>query len=159
MHSSRSRVTGCRLIADGFVSKESISCNVSVPAILSVVSQYRSVVCAMCSPHTSWINQCKWRVQIVKFLIMQFSISLTVHLTPIFSQLTNWLRGAGSSLRSHQFLKSFPTFCGTGRFIIVFTRVLHWFLSRGTSIQWIPSHPISFKIHFNIVHPLTSWSS
>jgi hypothetical protein len=44
-----------------------------------------------------------------------------------------------------QLLKNFPAFYGTRRFITVFTRALH--LS------------ILSKIHFNIVHPPTSWSS
>jgi hypothetical protein len=35
---------------------------------------------------------------------------------------------------------------------------LHWSLSWALSIQFTPSHPVS-KIHFNIVHPPTSWSS
>jgi hypothetical protein len=54
-----------------------------------------------------------------------------------------------------QLLKNFPTFYRTRRFITVFTRALHWSLSRARSIQSIPSHP---KIYFNIVQPPTSWS-
>jgi hypothetical protein len=41
----------------------------------------------------------------------------------------------------------------------LFTRVLHWSLSWARSIQSIQSHPISLKIHFNVVHPPTSWCS
>jgi hypothetical protein len=41
----------------------------------------------------------------------------------------------------------------------MFTRALHLFLSWARSIQSTPSHPISFKICFNIVHPPTSLSS
>jgi hypothetical protein len=44
-----------------------------------------------------------------------------------------------------QLLKNFPAFYGTRRFITVFTRVLHWFLSWARSIQSIPSHPISLR--------------
>jgi hypothetical protein len=55
-------------------------------------------------------------------------------------------------------LKNFPAFYGTWRFITVFTRALQWSLSWARSTQSTPSHPIS-KIHFNIVHPPTSWSS
>jgi hypothetical protein len=58
-----------------------------------------------------------------------------------------------------QLIKNFPAYYGTRRFITVFTRALHWSLSRARSIESIPSHPISLKIHFNIVHSPTSWSS
>jgi hypothetical protein len=56
-----------------------------------------------------------------------------------------------------QLLKHFPAFYGTGRFITVFTRALHWSLSWARSIQSIPSH--LSKIHFNIIPPPKSWSS
>jgi hypothetical protein len=56
-----------------------------------------------------------------------------------------------------QLLKNFPAFYGTRRFITVFTRALHRSLSWARWIQSIPSH--LSKIHFNIVHPPTSWSS
>jgi hypothetical protein len=58
-----------------------------------------------------------------------------------------------------QLPKNFPGFYETLRFIIVFTRALHLSLSWVRSIQSIPSHPISLKIHFSIIHPPTSWSS
>jgi hypothetical protein len=38
-------------------------------------------------------------------------------------------------------LKNFPAFYGTQRFIIAFTRSVHWPLSWATSIQSVPSHP------------------
>jgi hypothetical protein len=60
---------------------------------------------------------------------------------------------------STQLLRNFPTFFGTQRIITVFTRALHCSLSWASSIQSTPSHPISLKIHFNIVHPPTSLSS
>jgi hypothetical protein len=44
-----------------------------------------------------------------------------------------------------QLLKNFPAFYGTRRFITMFTRALHWSLSWATSIQSIPSHPISLR--------------
>jgi hypothetical protein len=53
-------------------------------------------------------------------------------------------------------LKNFLAFYVTRRFITVFTRALHWSLSWARSIQSIPYHPISLKIHLNIVHPPTS---
>jgi hypothetical protein len=58
-----------------------------------------------------------------------------------------------------QLLNKFPAFYGTQKFITMFARDLHWFLFWARSFQSIPSHPISLKIHFNIVHPPTSWSS
>jgi hypothetical protein len=54
-----------------------------------------------------------------------------------------------------QLLKNFPAFYGTRRFIAVFTRALHWYLSRARSSQSIPSHAISLRS----IHPPTSWSS
>jgi hypothetical protein len=56
-----------------------------------------------------------------------------------------------------ELLKNFPAFYGTRRFITVFTRALHRSLSWARSIQSTPSH--FSKIHFNVVHPPTSWSS
>jgi hypothetical protein len=55
-------------------------------------------------------------------------------------------------------LKNFPAFYGTRRFITEYTRALHLSLSWARSIQFVPFHPFS-KIHFNIVHPPTSWCS
>jgi hypothetical protein len=42
-------------------------------------------------------------------------------------------------------LKNFPTFYGTRRFNTVFTRALHWSLSRAISIQSTPSRPIYLR--------------
>jgi hypothetical protein len=42
-------------------------------------------------------------------------------------------------------LKNFPAFYGIRRFITVFTRSLHWSLSWASSIQSIPSYPISLR--------------
>jgi hypothetical protein len=44
-----------------------------------------------------------------------------------------------------QLLKNFPAFYGTRKFIIVFTRALHWSLSWDRSIQSILSQPISLR--------------
>jgi hypothetical protein len=44
-----------------------------------------------------------------------------------------------------QLLKNFPAFYGTRRFIIVFTRALHWSLFWARSIQPTPSHPVSLR--------------
>jgi hypothetical protein len=54
-------------------------------------------------------------------------------------------------------LKNFPAFYKTRWFITVFTRALHWSLIWARSIQSIKSY--LSKIHLNIVHPPTSWSS
>jgi hypothetical protein len=44
-----------------------------------------------------------------------------------------------------QLLKNFRAFYETRSFITVFTRALHWSLSRARSIQSTPSHPISLR--------------
>jgi hypothetical protein len=57
-----------------------------------------------------------------------------------------------------QLLKNLPEFYGIQRFITVSTRCLHWSLSWARSVQSL-SPVYLFKIHLNIIHPLTSWSS
>jgi hypothetical protein len=54
-------------------------------------------------------------------------------------------------------IKNFPAFYGTRRFNTVLTRAIQRSLSWARSIQSIPFIPS--KIHFNIFHPPTSWSS
>jgi hypothetical protein len=58
-----------------------------------------------------------------------------------------------------QLHKNFSIFYGTRRFITVFTRALHLvpILSEISLFHTIPSS--LSKIHFNIVHPPTSWYS
>jgi hypothetical protein len=56
-------------------------------------------------------------------------------------------------------LKSFPAFYGTRKFRTVFTKSLHWSLSWAGSIQSITIPFYLPKIHFNSIHPPTSWSS
>jgi len=68
-----------------------------------------------------------------------------------FEALTDWL--TSSLIRSMQHspsseansysIKKFPTFYGTWRFITMFTRSHHWFLSLSGCIQSTPSMPIS----------------
>jgi hypothetical protein len=55
--------------------------------------------------------------------------------------------------------KNFPAFYGTRRFITVFTSALYWSLFWTRSIQSITIPSYLSNIHFNIVHPPTSWSS
>jgi hypothetical protein len=74
----------------------------------------------------------------------------------------SWSSALLEKLPIVQPLENFPAFYGTRRFTTAFTRALHWSLSWARSIQSPPSHPIPSylsKIHFNIVHPSTSWSS
>jgi hypothetical protein len=52
-------------------------------------------------------------------------------------------------------VKKFTAFYGTGRFITVFTRARHLSLSWASCIQSTPFHPISLKIHSNIIFPWT----
>jgi hypothetical protein len=54
-----------------------------------------------------------------------------------------------------QLVRNFPPFYGTRRFITVFTWALRRSLSTARSNHSIPPH----QIHFNIIHPPTSWSS
>jgi hypothetical protein len=75
----------------------------------------------------------------------------------IYSLTHSWSWALLEKLSIVQLLKSFPSFYGTRRFITLLTRALHWSLSWARSIQSIPS--CLSKIHFNIVHPPTSWSS
>jgi hypothetical protein len=51
-----------------------------------------------------------------------------------------------------QLLKYFPTFCGTRRFITMFTRARHWSLSWARWIQSTPPHPISLNIPHSKSH-------
>jgi hypothetical protein len=55
-----------------------------------------------------------------------------------------------------QLVNKLPIFYGTQRFITEFTRAHHQSLSSARSIQSIPSHPISLKLHFNIILPSAS---
>jgi hypothetical protein len=59
--------------------------------------------------------------------------------------LTSWSWALIEKPSVVQLLKKFPAFYGTQRFITLFTRALHWSLSWATSIQFIPSHPISLR--------------
>jgi hypothetical protein len=54
-------------------------------------------------------------------------------------------------------LMNLPAFYGARKFITAFTKALHWSPSWAISIQSRP--PYLSKIHPNIVHPPTSWSS
>jgi hypothetical protein len=80
-----------------------------------------------------------------------------LHITPKLNNDNNslsWSWALLEKLKIVQLLKNFPAFYGTRRFITAFTTALHWSLSWARSN---PPHPS--KIHFNIVHPPTSWSS
>jgi hypothetical protein len=58
-----------------------------------------------------------------------------------------------------QLLKNFPAIYVNRRFTAVFTGSLHWSLYSGRSIQSTPSHPISLRSLFNIVHAPLACSS
>jgi hypothetical protein len=66
----------------------------------------------------------------------------------------SWSRALLEKLPIVQLLKNFPAFYATRSFITVFTKALHRSLSPARSIQSIPSHRVSLKIHFSIVHSL-----
>jgi hypothetical protein len=46
---------------------------------------------------------------------------------------------------NHWDTQQFPNICGTRKFITVFTRAIHWYLSWARSIQSIPTHSISLR--------------
>jgi hypothetical protein len=56
-----------------------------------------------------------------------------------FIRLTPWSLALPERPPVAKPLKNFPIYYGTQRFITVFTRALHWSLSRARSIQSIPS--------------------
>ena len=70
--------------------------------------------------------------------------------------LTSWSWALLEKLPVVQLLKNSTTFCGSRRFITMFTRALHWSLS--VTDQSSPHYPI-LSLHFNIIHPPSSWSS
>jgi hypothetical protein len=47
-------------------------------------------------------------------------------------------------------LKNFPSLYENQKVHYLFTRTLHWSLSRATPIQFIPYHPIT-KIYLNVI--------
>ena len=77
---------------------------------------------------------------------------LTYLLTPCSRDLLEKLTGS-------QPVKNFLELYGTRRFIIAFTSAHHLYLSCASSIQSIPPTSHFLKIHLNIIHPSTPWSS
>jgi len=61
------------------------------------------------------------------------------------SGLTPWGRALLEKIIVAQLVKKFPTFYGTRRFIIVFTRARQWSLSCSRWIQSTASHPSSVR--------------
>ena len=59
--------------------------------------------------------------------------------------LTPWSRVLLEKLTGFQLVKNFPTFYGTKRFITAFTSARHLSLSWASSIQYIPTHPTSWR--------------
>ena len=59
--------------------------------------------------------------------------------------LTPWSRILLEKLTGSQLVKKFPTFYGTRRFITAFTRARQLSLSWATLIQFMPSHPTSWR--------------
>jgi hypothetical protein len=96
-------------------------------------------------------------------LHLHFGYTVKIHpaCSKILNSLTHSLTELSSSLEADNCAatQDIPSICGTMRFITVFTRALHWFLS------WAGSYPTHTKpsylsqIHFSIVHTTTSWSS
>ena len=59
--------------------------------------------------------------------------------------LTPWSRVLLEKLTGSQLVKKFPAFYGTWRFITAFTTARHLSLSWATLIQFMPSHPTSWR--------------
>jgi hypothetical protein len=60
-------------------------------------------------------------------------------------EVTNSMEALHEKPTVTELLKNFPIFCGTRRFITVFTRALHWFLSWAGWMQSVLSHNISLR--------------
>jgi hypothetical protein len=54
---------------------------------------------------------------------------LVIYLSNMLSELTSWRRNLTEKLIFVQLVEKFPTFYGTRRFIIAFTRTRHWTLT------------------------------
>ena len=67
--------------------------------------------------------------------------------------LTPWSRVLLEKLTGLQLVKKFLLFYGNRRFSIALTNARHLSLSWGSSIQSLPPHPTSLKIHLNIILP------
>jgi hypothetical protein len=80
-------------------------------------------------------------------------------MTKLTNQLTPWYWTLLEKPPVAQLLKNFPTFYGTRRFIIVFTRALHWSLSSARSVQSMSPQPIFLEIHLTVTLLPTSRSS
>jgi hypothetical protein len=102
------------------------------------------------SPSRQMREQCLDYTSSASFQILPISPFIyhpTYHMTlySLDTQLTPWSWVLLEKPPVAQLLKNFPTFYGTPRFIIVFTRALHWSLPWARSIQSIPPYPISLR--------------
>jgi hypothetical protein len=82
-----------------------------------------------------------------------FSSVAEIRIHPcIFTHLiTPCSRVLREKLTGFQLVKKFPAFYGTRRFITALTNARHLPLSWARSIQSMPPHPTSLKIHLNII--------
>ena len=86
---------------------------------------------------------------------------LTAHLSNLLTYLlTPCSRVLLEKLTGFQLVKKFPAFYGTRRLITPFASARHLSLSWASSIQSIPTYPISYflKVHLNIILPSTPGS-
>jgi hypothetical protein len=84
--------------------------------------------------------------EIASLLLFFFIILLKILLifgTYLLTYLRSW--ALLEELSIVQPLRNPPAFHGTRRFNTMFTRALHWSLSRAISIQSTPSHPVSLR--------------
>ena len=78
-------------------------------------------------------------IQKVAVLLSLVLLHLTYLLTYSIQHSPSW------EADGCQIVKKFPAFYGTRKFITAFTSARHLFLSWASSIQFIPSHPTSWK--------------
>jgi hypothetical protein len=80
-----------------------------------------------------------WRIALCSLFTFKYmSVCLCIYPTP-------WSRDLLKKLTVTQLVRKLPAFYGNRRFIIVFTRSCHWFLSWTTWIHSTPSYLISLR--------------
>jgi len=104
----------------------------------------------------AWFMFCSFRLFFLKSVkrlsfpwfawnLNSWSGCLTVVRYVLWFKLTPWGRVLVQKLTVAKLLKKFSAFYGTSRFITMFTRTRHWYLSWARWIQSTPRHPISLR--------------
>ena len=109
-----------------------------------------------------WIRVLSWMINIHKILVWKHEggrllwrlsngwswcklIRNSKYIVPLHYLLTPWCRVLLEKLTGLQLVKKFPAFHGTRRFITALTSVRHLSLSWASPIQFIYSHPTSWR--------------